>query len=210
MLDVHAPHEKIHGFRDFLLHLLTITIGLLIALGLEGCVEWNHHRHLRDEAAANVRQEIEDNQKDLASVRASIGNEQKNLKEIAEVLQLRVDGKPVNKRSLQLGMTIATLQDASWQTAASTGALSYMEYAQVKRYASAYQLQGQFVQMQSALVDKVPELLAYVASGDPTQLSASDAGLALGEVRRAMSRLEAMREIGDALDQTYSKTLKGE
>jgi hypothetical protein len=30
MLDVHPPHEKIHGFKDFLLHLLTITIGLLI------------------------------------------------------------------------------------------------------------------------------------------------------------------------------------
>ena len=39
MLDVHPPHEKMHGFKDFLLHLLTITIGLLIALGLEGCVE---------------------------------------------------------------------------------------------------------------------------------------------------------------------------
>ena len=36
MLDVHPPHEKMHGFKDFLLHLLTITIGLLIALGLEG------------------------------------------------------------------------------------------------------------------------------------------------------------------------------
>ena len=34
-----APHEKIHGFKDFLVHLFTITIGLLIALGLEGCAE---------------------------------------------------------------------------------------------------------------------------------------------------------------------------
>ena len=45
MLDVHPPHEKMHGFKDFLLHLLTITIGLLIALGLEGCVEhWKQTR----------------------------------------------------------------------------------------------------------------------------------------------------------------------
>ena len=39
MLDVHPPHEKMHGFKDFLLHLFTITIGLLIALGLEGYAE---------------------------------------------------------------------------------------------------------------------------------------------------------------------------
>lgn len=31
MLDVHPPHELVHGIRDFLLHLLTITVGLLIA-----------------------------------------------------------------------------------------------------------------------------------------------------------------------------------
>jgi len=34
MLDVHPPEEKIHGFKDFLLHLFTITVGLLIALAL--------------------------------------------------------------------------------------------------------------------------------------------------------------------------------
>ena len=55
MLDVHAPHDKMHGFKDFLLHLATITIGLLIALSLEGCVEWRHHRHLVQEAEEGLR-----------------------------------------------------------------------------------------------------------------------------------------------------------
>ncbi len=32
MLDVHAPHETVHGWRDFFTHIATITIGLLIAL----------------------------------------------------------------------------------------------------------------------------------------------------------------------------------
>ena len=31
MLEVHPPEEKIPGVRDFLLHLFTITVGLLIA-----------------------------------------------------------------------------------------------------------------------------------------------------------------------------------
>jgi hypothetical protein len=46
MLDVHAPEHRIHGFRDFLVHLLTITVGLLIALSLEASVgamlEWRY------------------------------------------------------------------------------------------------------------------------------------------------------------------------
>jgi hypothetical protein len=35
MLDVHAPHETVHSWRDSITHIATITIGLLIALGLE-------------------------------------------------------------------------------------------------------------------------------------------------------------------------------
>jgi hypothetical protein len=50
MLDVHAPHQRMQGIKDFVLHLLTITIGLLIALSLEGCVERHNHRELVREA----------------------------------------------------------------------------------------------------------------------------------------------------------------
>jgi hypothetical protein len=45
MLDVHAAHETIHTWKDFLIHLTTIVIGLLIAVGLEQTVEYFHHRH---------------------------------------------------------------------------------------------------------------------------------------------------------------------
>ena len=45
MLDVHAPHQTVHTWKDFLIHIAAITIGLLMALGLESTVEWLHHRH---------------------------------------------------------------------------------------------------------------------------------------------------------------------
>ena len=38
-MDVHAPHEPINTWRDFALHLIIVTIGLLIALSLEALVE---------------------------------------------------------------------------------------------------------------------------------------------------------------------------
>jgi hypothetical protein len=63
MLDVHAPEHGIHGVRDFFIHLLTITAGLLIALGLEAGVEALHHRHQREEAEAMIRQELGVNRK---------------------------------------------------------------------------------------------------------------------------------------------------
>jgi len=35
MLDVHAPHESVRTWKDFLIHIAAIAVGLLIALGLE-------------------------------------------------------------------------------------------------------------------------------------------------------------------------------
>lgn len=63
MLDVHAPHESIHTWKDFCVHIATITVGLLIAIGLEQVVEAIHHLHQREfledqmfhEAEANLQ-----------------------------------------------------------------------------------------------------------------------------------------------------------
>jgi hypothetical protein len=38
--DIHPPHQAAHSWRDIFIHLATITVGLFIALSLEGCVEW--------------------------------------------------------------------------------------------------------------------------------------------------------------------------
>lgn len=46
-MEVHPPEHGIHSWRDFLVHMGTITLGLLIAIGLEQTVECFHHRHQR-------------------------------------------------------------------------------------------------------------------------------------------------------------------
>ena len=63
MLDVHPPHSPTHTWKDFFIHVGTICVGLLIAVGLEQAVEYFHHRHqlhrfeeaLRDESQVNLR-----------------------------------------------------------------------------------------------------------------------------------------------------------
>ncbi len=63
MLDVHPPHEAAHTWRDFLIHIATIVIGLLIAIGLEQTVEYFHRRHQVHELREALRQEREENRK---------------------------------------------------------------------------------------------------------------------------------------------------
>jgi hypothetical protein len=61
MLDVHPPHAPTHTWKDFLLHIATIVIGLLIAIGLEQTVELLHHHHQREQLEQDLRAESVNN-----------------------------------------------------------------------------------------------------------------------------------------------------
>lgn len=142
VIDVHPPHEPIHGWRDFFLHLTTITIGLLIALSLEGCVEWQHHRHLVHEAEASLHTEIESNESGLANVLADVRNQQTILKHDVVVLdQMIKDPKTKIQEHMSVNFHLVGFDDVSWKTAQNTGALSYMPYARAQEYAALYALQ---------------------------------------------------------------------
>jgi hypothetical protein len=49
MLDVHPPHHSTTTWRDFFIHIATICIGLLIAIGLEQSVEALHRHQEREQ-----------------------------------------------------------------------------------------------------------------------------------------------------------------
>ncbi|MGD0442446.1 MAG: hypothetical protein ABSA39_00785 [Edaphobacter sp.] len=208
MLDVHTPHEKIRGFRDFLLHLFTITVGLLIALALEGCVERWHHRELRNEADANLRQEIRDNEQALATIRNAVIDEKKNLVSVAKSLQSRSQDKPFDAQGVNLNFTNSTLSDASWRTAAGTGALSFMEYGRVQQFASVYQEQELFSRLEWETLDRYLQLNSYAVFGfDPKTMSPEEAKAALPDVSRTITHLVAMDQVGESLQRGYERVL---
>ena len=61
MIDVHAPHATVHTWRDFFIHIAIITIGLLIAIVLEQCVENLHHIHQRHQLQHDLLEEAKRN-----------------------------------------------------------------------------------------------------------------------------------------------------
>jgi type II secretory pathway pseudopilin PulG len=74
MLDVHPPHTATHTWRDFLLHIATICVGLLIAVSLEQSVEAIHRARERKELREALAHESEQILKDTQGVdsRASV------------------------------------------------------------------------------------------------------------------------------------------
>ncbi len=71
MLDIHVPEHSTRTWRDFFIHIATIVIGLLIAIGLEQAVEYVHHRHQLYEARAAIRAELEVNTRLLDKILAA-------------------------------------------------------------------------------------------------------------------------------------------
>ena len=70
-----------------------------------------------------------------------------------------------------------SLNRTSWQTAERTGALGYMEYADVKAYNELYELQDVVVDSQRALLARLSGLLAFIGASegaDPTKSRAQD------------------------------------
>jgi hypothetical protein len=59
MLDVHPPHEATHTWKDFFIHIATICVGLLIAIGLEQTVEALHRAHERRDLQTALTRESE-------------------------------------------------------------------------------------------------------------------------------------------------------
>jgi len=131
-MDIHAPHQPVHSWRDFFTHIVIITIGLFLALMLEAGVDWLHHRHIVREARDNIREELNGNhanaQKDLVYIQDEIDRTKADL---ATIRKLRADQKNF-KGSLEYIMRFSSFDSAAWTTARETGALGYMPYKEVQ------------------------------------------------------------------------------
>jgi hypothetical protein len=66
MLDVHPAHHAASTWRDFFIHITTIVLGLLIAIGLEQTVERIHQYYELRETREALERELKANEKDWA------------------------------------------------------------------------------------------------------------------------------------------------
>ena len=206
MLDVHPPHERIHSLRDFALHLLTITIGLLIALSLEGCLEWHHHRTLVHEAETGLRVEIEKNSGNLASLRQEIADQQKQLDDDLTVLTQMQTTPRAPHHQLGFGFRWAKFDDVAWKTAQGTGAVAYMPYEDASTYSNIYDMQDEVSKAELQVTDEVLRSSAFPSTQPdgwlPTPAQADDLRTHIGLLRM---RLLLLTSYVDNLDRIYTR-----
>ncbi|WP_263382233.1 hypothetical protein [Granulicella arctica] len=168
-MDVHAPHEPIHSAKDFFLHLFTITVGLLIAVGIEGCVELHREHSLVKEARATLREEIEHNATALKGASSVVAEERRNIADDMDALT-KIEEHPLDKTlqnaSLTAKYNVQGLNEAAWKTAQMTGALAYMPYKESQRYTDIYESQHDFLADQQKILDDEAAFFGVLAKMD--------------------------------------------
>jgi hypothetical protein len=142
MLDVHAPHEAVRTWKDFLIHIATIVIGLLIAVALEQTVEFFHQRYEVAETRAALHEEMQNNialfHQNVEGHIMTMAYLHNNLR-IFEYLRDH-PGTPQDKLPGILYWPIFTNrpQKAAWSTAEHTDVLSLMPRAEVRETTDSY------------------------------------------------------------------------
>jgi len=206
MLDVHPLHKPLHGFWEFLLHLFTITVGLLIATQIESCMEWRHHVHVAGEARAQLRAEIESNLKDLKQAQLGVKTWREQIDADLTAMQ-NIQEHPKDPRYQQANMTVnansMTLRDAAWRTAQSTGALAYMPYREAEKYSGVYEAQSALLAMEDKPAEDVAGIVGLMARYHSR--SGHSARITTEEAAALTEKFGQMREhlaIGDSLVQT--------
>lgn len=154
MLDVHLPHATF-TWKDFWIHLGTITAGLLIAISLEQSVEKLHHLHQRHVLQATLRAEGEGNKnqaeadlalyddqmvwllglhKDIGRMMATGGKA--NLPYRTRQDRLDQNGRPVSS-------DLAFIDTVVWDTASADSRVALLPDVDARGYSILYHILGE-------------------------------------------------------------------
>ena len=208
-MEIHPPHP-IHSIKDFLLQILTITVGILIALALEGVLEWTHHRQVVHEAEANLTTEIRQNQAEIQKGTQELRTSEQQLKDMVVLVHQLQNNRANPVKNVTFNWTLDELHSTNWNTDSVTGALAYMPYADVKRYTRVYDLQQQFMQVQSKAFDSIMAVYGLTTLLQKDMKKVSDRELEDAErvLGLALANADAVSGLESALNEEYTKLLQ--
>lgn len=142
MLDVHPAHHAASSWKEFFIHIATIVLGLLIAVGLEQAVEHFHHRREVTEVREVLRGEREANKNAFTSETTHWRWETAELENNLMVLAYlqKHPGTPDEKLpgSLVWFHASTSHSQAVWDAARSSGVTSLMDREEVEQYEDTY------------------------------------------------------------------------
>jgi hypothetical protein len=137
-MEFHLP-EPIRNLKDFLYHLGIVTLGILIALGLEQVVEAHHRAKIGRSSAESFRSELTDNRGRVNEILASLPKSRAQIE--AEIAKVTALGDAAAKGPAPIDypdVHFLLMSSAAWDTAIAIQALYYIPAEDAKRFSRAY------------------------------------------------------------------------
>lgn len=178
-MDVHPPSHPVHTWRDALVHLGIVTVGLLIAIGLEACVEWRHHqiqvREARESLARELAINIETHRMNTVSLRQEIVHDRGLLQDF-QFLKLHPGASLGALPEVPYWWhQFRTYTDSAWKTAAATGVLAHMPPQEVQGYEARYSHLSRIMVYELNVRTALRHAYEYRAvDADPTHLTPAE------------------------------------
>ena len=176
MLDVHPAHHAATTWRDFLVHIATIVLGLLIAIGLEQTVEFFHHRNELADTREALRRERQSNVARFALEADDLARAVPTFQEdLAVFAYLRAHpGAAPNQWPGTLGGRVITTTylDSAWRTAQQSNVLQYMPQSEVQSNYRLYRYLQILNDMETSKFDELYQMRkALVVEPNAAQLT---------------------------------------
>jgi hypothetical protein len=196
----------VNTWRDFFVQLVIVTVGVLIALLLQGLVDWQRGQALVREARANIRQELQDNLREVDLELAGVAKRAASLDNCLKFAEELLAKGKTDIKEIDLGQSFAELSSASWQSAERTGALALMEYRDVQSLSKLYDVQAIYVAEQRRALERVAAALTGVAR-DPTKAARADLEAFRHSVLALQASLFIEGQLAAGLSRSYTSTL---
>ena len=204
-----APRDE-SRWKRHVVELVTITVGVLIALSLEGVRQWLSDRALVGEAERILLVEIEENHAEIERVIAGDEQRQQSLEQAMRFADELLEDGTTEVNELDLGFTLAELSSASWATAERTGAIAHMDYEYVRELSRIYEAQDLFVGQQRQDLARLSSAMAVLSTGDdPTRAQAEDLRRFRAEVVGLRAQLFIQRQLAERLEALYENVSSG-
>jgi hypothetical protein len=187
MLEVHPPHESVHTWKDFFIHIATIVIGLLIAVGLEQTVEFFHHRH----QVADVREQFET---ELRINVAIYHAQMLEMRRFTPILQRDLEvlhflrehpGAPRSSRPGELSWWYGTYTYvlSAWNAAHESSVLALMPRHEVEQRSALYRSLAELNETTNEATQRIWDSFSYgIRDEDPALMTPAELDASMGAV----------------------------
>jgi hypothetical protein len=202
-MEIHGPEGPTNSFKDFAIHIVIVTIGILIALGLEGVREAIYVRHIVRDARENFHVELVGNRRNLDR---ELKNDTETLAQldriIADLPTLRKDPVALRKRVATVYPSGYFFSSSRWESALSTGALGHMSVDEVNQYAEVNFLVHAYTNLESQANIDWQQLEAFVSGHENPNPQEMNTGVEKLYLYRADTRSlkQVAEEFSNSLD----------